>query len=659
MSEEMEDFLRAIWRDCSEARLRPVGEYIERFPGIEERDVREEHAAAAADESDEADGGDPTVTASQDPLRAEAQRSAREAQAELPNSVGRYVQIRPLVTGGMGVLYSAFDPELGRQVVLKTVRDPSPQRFSRLEREARILGRLDDDHLCPVLDIVRQDDGRLFVVMPQIRGRNLAACIDEACESKRREGAPSKIWPRASGHEDAAHTGSFGELPKLLAALEKVARAVHVAHEAGVIHRDLKPDNIMIQEDGEPCVLDFGLALEEETRSSDRLSTENAAPGTPPYMAPEQIHGESECDVRTDVYALGVILYECMTLELPFRGATARQIMARVVRGHPRAPRQLVKAIPRDLECVCLQAMELDPKARYTSAEAFAEELRRVRQLEPVRARRVFVPRRLRSFARRRWRELALVAITVAVTLMSFAWWRAAQREQLLTTLRAVSSGRTMTRVERDFLERRFPDRERRKRILELAQSERFLRALEDATRSGASERDMLSPRGKLCGDRVQGLEFRYRIPPLRMPCSVEVVVRALASGQLVAKRVREHAAGKGEVSALRFDEPFAPGAYLWRAKIIEPRSLRRAAWPREREGAVFRIVADPELEELRRRVVPTGLEAFDRWQRAVACVEAGFMRRAARAIDGVDERDFPGVAAWRGLRAMLADHGD
>ena len=178
----------------------------------------------------------------------------------------------------------------------------------------------------------------------------------------------------------SARRPTFRESAELIAA---VADALQYAHEHGVIHRDVKPSNIMIGEDGRPFVMDFGLAKREAGEIT--MTVEGQVLGTPAYMAPEQAHGEGhKVDGRADVYSLGVVLYELLTGELPFRG-TQRMLLLQVLQDEPRPPRRINDKIPRDLETICLKAMAKEPGRRYPTARELADDLRRWLKGEAIR----------------------------------------------------------------------------------------------------------------------------------------------------------------------------------------------------------------------------------------------------------------------------------
>jgi serine/threonine protein kinase len=284
---------------------------------------------------------------------AEAVRWSRlDLLASLPAAAsrfGRYTLVDILGHGGMGTVYRAYDDHLEREVALKILRaeaDPDGRLTSRFLREAKIAATFTDPRLCPVHD-VGVADGIHYFTMPLLSGETLAVRL-------KRDGAVSP--------DHAA---------RLVAT---IARAVSIAHRAGVVHRDLKPANIMMTADDAPVVLDFGLARRQT--APDAHSTETGVVlGTPGYMAPEQIGGDSrEVGLAADVYSLGVILYELLTGKLPFDGQS-HEIMRKALTQSPVSPRSISPTIEPALEKICLTAMARDATDRFPSMDALADAL--------------------------------------------------------------------------------------------------------------------------------------------------------------------------------------------------------------------------------------------------------------------------------------------
>lgn len=286
-----------------------------------------------------------------DTLATAEQRTAvrGELAAEgIPAEFGRYRVERMLGRGGMGTVYLAYDTQLDRPVALKVPRfgDFIDQRLlERFYREARIAANFAHPHLCPVYD-VGQIGGVHYLTMPFLRGDSLSAVL-------RRE--------RPLDQRQAARWAC------------QVARALAVAHAAGVVHRDLKPANVMLNEQGEPVVMDFGLARRDSPRDP-RLSSA-AIVGTPAYSPPEQIGGDSALlGPPSDVYSLGVMLYEMLTGRLPFSG-TLQQIIKQVLVDEPAPPSRHRPDLDRALESICLKAMAKQPASRFQSMAAVAAAL--------------------------------------------------------------------------------------------------------------------------------------------------------------------------------------------------------------------------------------------------------------------------------------------
>jgi formylglycine-generating enzyme required for sulfatase activity/predicted Ser/Thr protein kinase len=286
--------------------------------------------------------------------------------------LGPYRVERELGRGGQGVVYLARDVRLGRTVALKVLpAGGSSTQLARRRfwREVRAVSRLDHPSLCAVYDAGTEGD-LLWIAMRHVEGRTLAA----------------RLRDPAAAREPLATS---------LELIERAARALHVAHEAGVVHRDVKPGNLMVTAAGEPVLLDFGLARDDEsfallTRTGDWL-------GTPAYMSPEQVSG-ARVDRRSDVWSLGATLYECVALRPPFEGDAHETLFDAILRKPPREPR---RRLPADLKVVLGAALEKDPDRRYQTALDLAEDLRRLREHRPVRARPVGPLARLARWSRR------------------------------------------------------------------------------------------------------------------------------------------------------------------------------------------------------------------------------------------------------------------
>jgi len=367
LSTVIADFIGRYVRHDAEGRLRPLAEYLTRYPGFEEAIAREF-------------------------AELEARRLTREAhrvEGEGGRTLAHYRIIRSIGRGGQGEVYLAEDTRLKRQVALKVVRGWQQERILRFRREAEAASRLHDPGICGVFD-VGEAEGLHYIAMQYVEGVSLADAL-------------------AGARKDE------GEIADAIGIVERVARALHAAHEAGLVHRDVKPRNILVNEEGRPVLLDFGLVLDETSDTRD-LTVTGQMTGTPAYLAPEQVAAKRiPIDRRADVYALGVTLYECLTLRHPFEAPTREQLYHKILVAAPPDPRRFNSAVTRDVKAVLETALEKDRDRRYQSALEFAEDLRRIREFEPVRARPAGPALKLRRWARR---NRALAAALTGIFLI-------------------------------------------------------------------------------------------------------------------------------------------------------------------------------------------------------------------------------------------------
>jgi WD40 repeat protein len=328
-------------------------------------------------------------------------RNALGADAPGDSTFGGHELIRELGRGGAGIVYLARQITLDRLVALKVLAagaQAGPSADERFLREAREAARLNHPHIVAIHEVGRHH-GQPFYSMDFIEGDDLSVY--------------------ASGQKPGLRT-----VARLAAT---AARAVHYAHEQGVLHRDLKPRNLIVDAAGEPHLVDFGLATALD--GSDGLTRTGEVMGSPGYIAPEQLRGESS--VATDVYGLGGVLYFLLTGRAPFVAAQLPELLAAVAAGDPLPPRRLDPSLPRDLETITLRALAADPAKRYPTAAALADDLERWLTGQPITARPISPVERAWRWAQRN-RKLSLVtaALTAAVLLGALGvvtQWRRAE----------------------------------------------------------------------------------------------------------------------------------------------------------------------------------------------------------------------------------------
>ena len=283
-----------------------------------------------------------TVDPEGNPIPQEGGKSA-----EHPKRIGRYRIERMLGRGGFGLVYLAHDEQLNRRVAVKVAHAKliaKPEDAEAYLAEARTVANLDHPGIVPVHDVGSTEDCPCYVVSKYIQGTDLATKIKQ-------------------------HRFKYREAAEIVAT---VAEALHYAHKQGLVHRDVKPGNILIGKEGKPHVVDFGLALREEN-----IGKGPKYAGTPAYMSPEQARGEGHrVDGRSDVFSLGVVFYELLAGRQPFRGDTQAELLEQVTSYEARPLRQYDEKLPKELERICHKAMAKRASDRYSSAHDMAEDLR-------------------------------------------------------------------------------------------------------------------------------------------------------------------------------------------------------------------------------------------------------------------------------------------
>jgi serine/threonine protein kinase/WD40 repeat protein len=392
------DLMVTLRADQASGALAPLATYAARFPALGAR-----VALAYAEVS-----GPPMA-------------SVAEPQAEAPTRVGHFALERELGRGGQGTVYLARDERLGRQVALKVLHVAaamSDTQRLRLRREAVALAALQHPAICPIHDA--DLDGPLpYLAMHYVAGESLAHKLELRRTSPAETQRPST--------DVFARVPATGNAQRRIAALiETLARALHAAHESGILHRDVKPGNILIDGDGNPVLVDFGLA--REAKAGDTLTAPGEAMGTLAYLAPERLDEKAAADRRTDVFSLGAVLYECLTDRRPFAADSVPALLEALRRAEPTAVQALNPAIDTDLQTITHVAIERHPDQRYATALAFADDLRRFRLYEPIAARPHSLLTRARRWCARHPLVASLAALTIAFLTVGYLAVRAEQR---------------------------------------------------------------------------------------------------------------------------------------------------------------------------------------------------------------------------------------
>jgi len=430
--------------------------YRQQFPDLDPAWVAEAMAATGVQAANES--GNAKKSSAQKPtpemagaLLAFVDRGNDRESVEIPRQLGEHRILREVGRGGMGVVYEAVQESLGRHVALKVLPFANllePTHLERFHREAQAAAQLHHTNIVPVFG-VGEDRGLHFYAMQFIEGRGLDRVLQEVRRLRSMQGgvapdksgmaahvaqslvsgnfrqckdrqmgispdgatrvaaAPAEVvpeqqrsdrqeMPASSGHTELGGRSNMQYFRAVARVGLQVAEALDYAHRQGVLHRDIKPSNLLLDRDGTVWVTDFGLAKAE---SGGDLTQPGDIVGTLRYMAPERFEGRS--DPRSDVYSFGLTLYELVTLKPAFEDANRLGLIERVHKEAPPAPRTIDPHVPRDLETVVLKAIAREPKDRYTSAGALAEDLRRFLADRPVRARRTPLVERTWRWCRR------------------------------------------------------------------------------------------------------------------------------------------------------------------------------------------------------------------------------------------------------------------
>ena len=585
----------AMFDDIDRGSLLPLSHYQERFA----------HLGA-------------TVAQVYDSVRAAVDATA--SSTPLPERIGRYRVLGPFAEGGMGVLFRAHDPDLDRVVLLKTVKHigaSDESRVGRLRNEARLAARIQDPGVCPVLDVVCSGE-EVHVVMPLLRGKTLRALL---------QGVPAAS---AGPERDALLARRIGTSPgeaplaAILRFLATIARSVDRLHAAGIVHRDLKPENILVQPDGAPLVLDFGLALEQDS-GLEQQTADGALVGTPGVMAPEQILAERDrVGPATDTFALGVLTFETLTGRRPFEAGSGGSLFERVLAGRPTLLRALRPDLPEALEAACGRALERDPARRPASAAAFAD------ALDPARGNTRRLPVRVLAL---------LVLVVVAAT--TILWLRrgdtgAAERayRAFFSCWDAYDAGQEPDPADLAVVVGFLPEEAARAEFFRTPLSpgvrDRFLAHVNRATRVGAGEAELriTEPIGRIAEPHPQ-LVIHSRLP-LQQSLALRVVLQQTETG------TTHEFVQRGKGAEWRIDTPeglaLSPGT--WRCTVaLDPASHGAVAASVEPASVVFEVTPEVARAATSARLAPTGDPTLDALLRADALARGEFWAAALEAL--------------------------
>lgn len=470
-------------------------EYTDRYPHLAEQ-IRALFPALIAMEQFGSVAGPPTG-----PFEPRG-----DEDAALPEQLGDYRILREVGRGGMGVVYEAVQESLGRHVALKVLpfhRLMNPTHLERFRREARAAAQLHHTNIVPVFGI-GEAEGIHYYAMQFIHGQGLDSVLDEVRRLRDRDSRPAAeaSEPLSSASLSIAEgllTGCFREVPpssdmttpasmtvaapadtqsSLASQTDRqycrsvarvgvqIAEALAYAHKQRILHRDVKPSNVLLDLLGTVWITDFGLAKAE---GSDELTNPGDIVGTLRFMAPERFQGKA--DPRSDVYSIGITLYEMLTLQPAFADSNRARLMERITQEDPVRPRKLDPHIPRDLETIVLKAMAKEAVGRYPTAEALAEDLRRFLADRPIQARRSSTAEQLWRWCRRNPRvasltglaALLLVVIAAGSGVGTLLIWRQTEktnREKLRAELNLDTAYKVLDEIYLDAAERRLPQQE-------------------------------------------------------------------------------------------------------------------------------------------------------------------------------------------------------
>lgn len=379
----------------------------------------------------------PSTWFENDDLLTKELRRFNKPLNDVPKIIG-YDNLNELRRGGQGIVYTATQNSTKRKVAIKILLDgviASHEKRRRFEREIDLIATLRHAHIVRVFDSGVTGDGRMYYIMEYIEGCGL----DEWLERNHvRAGSPLRLDRGELSSARSASSNGTAAFKPVIEMFVKICDAVQHAHQRGVIHRDLKPSNIRVDSDGEPHVLDFGLAKAADAAEETVVSAAGTFMGSLPWASPEQADGEaSRIDIRTDVYSLGVMLYQLLTQTFPYpvTGPT-RDVLENIRTRLPRPPREINPAIDEDLATIAIKCLSKEAERRYQSAGEVARDLRHVLACEPIEARRdsawYSVRRTLNRYRTAAWVTGGLLVASIIFAIsMGLLWKRAVGAEVL------------------------------------------------------------------------------------------------------------------------------------------------------------------------------------------------------------------------------------
>jgi len=432
----------------------------------------------------------------------------------LPRRFGEFELLEEVARGGMGIVYRARQIHINRLVAVKVLVAgvfAAPDFVARFRTEAEAVASLHHPNIVPIYE-VGECEGQPFFSMRFLEGGSLSERI-------------SDLKSRFSQREAT-------EL------MSKLARAVHFAHQRGILHRDIKPGNVLLDAKGEPYLTDFGLAKLVEKESA--LTRTMGMLGTPSYMSPEQARGQAkELTTAVDVYGLGAVFHELLTGQPPFAGGTTMDTVRQVLETEPRRPSAVRPGIARDLETICLKCLEKEPARRYHSAESLADDLDRWQRHEPILARPQSGLYVLGKLVRRnRGGTAALGAILfLLVAGLVFGWWQAGVQRMLRE--KAESNERTARVAQADAaLQQKRAEAERQRATEQLTRAEWLLYA----SKLMLAQNDFEAGNGGLaahylseCQEKLRGWEWRYLSNRISAKLTLTGHARAVSSAAFSA----------------------------------------------------------------------------------------------------------------------------